>query len=68
MIRTAEFYPIEIFVRHGIDEVTHSIGKHQFCLRLQTVCGFREDSTRIKSGRDYEFCVKLDEKKKLLGS
>ncbi len=33
----------------GVDDVTHPIGKHQICLRLQTVC--RED-TAIKSGRD----------------
>ena len=51
VIGTADFQPIEIFVRHGIDDVTHPMGKHQFCLRLQIVC--REDRTTIESGRDY---------------
>ena len=47
VIGTSDF---QLIVRYGIDDVTHPIGKHQFCLRLQTVC--REDRTAIKSGRD----------------
>ena len=50
VIGTADFQPTEIFVRHGIDNVSHPIGKHQFCLRLQIVCW--EYRTAIKSGRD----------------
>ncbi len=39
----------EIFVRHGVDDITYPIRKDQFCPRLSTVCW--EDRTATKSGR-----------------
>ncbi len=56
-IGTADFEPIEIYVRHGIDDITYTMRKDAFCLRLQTVS--REDRTAIKSGRDC-FLVQIE--------
>ncbi len=52
-IRTADFQPIEIFVRHGVDDANYPIRRDQFCSRLQTV--LLENRTAIKPGADY-FC------------